>query len=1004
VIQVASKSGTNQYHGSGFFRLRNEALNANSFANNLQGIKRPPFKSDSYGGTFGGPIRKNKAFFFVSYEGLHHTAALDYLETVPTALERKGDFSQTLANTNGVPLPVVIYNPYDVTQTAANSYSRAVIPGSIIPSSLLYAPTVHTYSLYPLPNRTPIDPYNTQNYYNRAGQTFDRNSLNTRLDYRLGKHSIYGTGGLTRSGITTPGPWGSGNPFYSWEVSTGYNTTGGVGVGNNLSDRNPFASIGDTIVLSPTVLIDLRYGVNRINANNEQASVPNFDYASFGFPDSLAPLNAVPGVPFDFSGGTNLTPLNWSHSLHKRERQLNQTLVGSVTKVLNRWTMKFGGEMRIYLSNYTDAEESYYLEGGNQYLFPNISATGGAIGSLPTNQAGWGMASFLQGTGDVYVAPGRSIKPALSQHYNALYTQNDWRATSRLTVNLGLRWEVQPAPTERYNRESGFDFGGANPYGGAGGFSFVNTGNYGRNMWPVRWKDFSPRVGLAYRIGDSTVIRTGYGISYLPTNTGYFDGPFAYGENVFSAYTNPLPFGTHPAGVLAGNFGQVTQIVPAAGANPAVPTLYGGSPGTFFDSRDYLDGMSQQYNFFIDRRIGRNYMIEVGYVGSHGTHLPFARVPINSSQFFAPATLAAWQQAYIASGGKTNLGTSQVPNPYQPATGALIPFKGDLGTSTISLAESLFPYPVFQSTNLERTIGVSRYNALQLVFRRTFGNGLLFMANYTWSKTTDFTQTEAQTNGFSDTGGYDTTDMDLLNYRNNKKISTSDVPHRFVANWVYELPFGRGKILSLRNRYTDAILGGWRVGGTVTLQSGFPLEINASTGATNLRPNINRGVPFEVPKALQHWYDGKTTVTLPSGQQITPCNRCFLKYSLDAFSSSVAPLAGGGYASNVYWWGDAALDYSGIRGPGRKNTNMSITRAFRVKEGKTLEVTASVSNAFNNVEWTRSDITVGLGGVNTAANTDKGIVPGSFNNNNFGTLGIQTYEPRQVELQARFRF
>ena len=531
-------------------------------------------------------------------------------------------------------------------------------------------------------------------------------------------------------------------------------------------------------------------------------------------------INPDPGAPIEYEAGGNLSALNYINSGHKHERQLNHDLVGSVTKVLNRWTLKVGAEQRIYLSNYEDHEESFQISSSAGYTTQFINATGGTVGTPLPNAAGWLPASTLLGAGFIHIAGGRGIEPALAQKYSAIYSQNDWHATNRLTVNLGLRWEVQPAPTERHNALSGFSFNCTNPYGSAGCFTFPSTGGLDRGLWKTNWKDFGPRVGVAFRLSDSMVLRAGYGISYLPSNTGFFDGPYAYGEDTFSPGTNGVVYGTHPAGLIVGTYGQTTQIIPVC-TTPSCPGLY-GAPNPRFDSFGYKDGSVQQWNVFLQRRIGSKWLVQAGYSAAKGSHLPYARIPLNSAQFISPSTLGSWQQNYVASNGKTNPATVQVPNPYQPTSGALLPFNGDWANATVSTLESLYSYPLFGGMTPERSIGFSDYNSLQLSVQRNYANGLQFMANYTWSKSIDMTQTEAQTNGFSDTGGYDQTDLDLLNYANNKKLSTTDVPQRFVVSAVYELPFGKGKTLQTGNRIGDAMIGGWRLGGVAIISERVP--------------------------------------------------------------------------------------------------------------------------------------------------------------------------------------
>lgn len=990
VIQVTTKSGTNEYHGSAFYRKRNEAFNANTFGNNARGVARPPFKVDTFGATVGGAIRRDRAFFFLSYEGLKHNRAVDYMKTVPTDLEKKGDFSRTLVNNSGVPTLIKLYDPFSVAIAGPNLYRRGMIPNGVIPRPDPYASKLFSY--YPSPNRTPDDVYNTNNYFNRVNRAFSRDSINSRLDYRWGRHSIYGSGGITRGDIVTPNSWGPDNPFQSRNEF----------IGSTVTDRNPYAAIGDTVVLSPTLVLDVRYGVNRINANNEAQVFPDFDYSAFGIPQELQVLNAVPGAPIEFAPGGNLSPLNQTNSLHKRERQTNHHWVGSLNKSLGRWNFKFGGEYRVYLSNYTDAEESFYILTNSGYTREMINASGGGVGSVTADFAGWSPASILLGAGNIYVAPGRGTKPALAQKYFGLYSQNDWRVTNKLTVNLGLRWDLQPGPTERFNRLSAFDFSRKNPYNTPGAFAFMGTQDYSRNLWDTQYKNFGPRVGIAYRVSGTLVVRTGYGITYMPTNTGYFDGPFSYGQDTFAGFTNSLPFGLDPAGTLSGRYYQVNSVVQPTGAEVASPRLYGGTPGPRFDVRGYKNGMVQQWNFFIEKRFGGTWLASVGYTGSKGAHLPFARVPLNSMQFLPDSLLDGWRSAWIAANGLNNPATEQIPNPFQSAGGPLIPFNGSQGNLTMARQDAVLPFALFGGMQTQRSIGHSNYNALLFQVSRHFSNGLQFNAHYTWSKALDMAQTEAQQNGFGDTGGYVISNLDLRNYRNNYRLSLTDVPHRFVASYVYELPFGSGKRFINKKGIARAVAGGWRVGGVTTLQSGYPIAITGGGGITG-RPDRVSGVPVEVPKELQRWYDGKTVVTLPSGRQIQPSAFTFLKYSSDAFSGRAVRMPNGTYQADIYYYGTAALDYGDIRGAGRNNWNLNLERTFRVRERIAIDFSAQFTNVFNHTQF-RPNMAGGLGGVNTLPNPTINVPIGALSDSNFGTRSTDTFDPRQTEFQLKIRF
>jgi trimeric autotransporter adhesin len=541
-IALSTKSGTNQYHGEATYLLRNEALNANTNSNNANALSRSPFKVNQFGGAVSGPILKDKLFFFSSYHYLRFNQGQNNLVTVPTDRERVGNFSQTYINVGGTATPAQIFNPFNVTQLATDLYQRAPYPGAIIPTPNPYA--VRMYSFYPEPNRTPDDVYNANNYASSVVNTVRRHTLNNRVDYRVGRHSIYGSGGLDFGDIAQPRAFGKA-PFNDAPTVT--------------NDRNPYGQIGDTIVFGPTLFADIRYGVTRINTNNLGGNRTGFtDYAGFGIPAATQGLFEIYGaapviLPNNFNGGTgggsNWTGLSSGQFVNKQERQLSHSLNASVTKVRGNWTHKAGAEVRVLLSNYRDMEEasaeiaSCCANVGGNYTFQYATAAGAPA---PQNTSplisGINGAALLAGENVWWIRPGANVTPAFAQKYFAVYLQNDWKATPKLTLNLGLRWDLQPGPTERFNRFSAYDFTRKTPFGTQGAIAFPGTNGYGRNLWETEFHDFGPRIGAAYRIASTLVLRGGFGISYLPSNTGYFSSPNEFGASSFSAGTQMLPY------------------------------------------------------------------------------------------------------------------------------------------------------------------------------------------------------------------------------------------------------------------------------------------------------------------------------------------------------------------------------------------------------------------------------------------------------------------------------
>ena len=1006
VMALTTKSGTNQFHGEANYLLRNEALNANTNSNNALGLRRTAFKVNQIGGAISGPIIKDKLFFFSSYHHLMFNQGVNYLSTVPSALERVGNFSQTfIKSATGTPVPAQLYNPFTVVQIANNLYQRAPYPNAIISNPSPYA--VHMYSFYPLPNRTPTDVFNTNNYGSSVINTVRTDTLNNRIDYKKGMHSIYGSGGFDFGTITQPRPFGS----------KGFNDAPSV-----TSDRNPYGQVGDTIVLSPTLFVDARYGVTRINTNNIAGNRSGFtDYAGFGIPTSTLAIAAIPGaapivLPNNFSGGSgggsNWTGLSSGQFANKEERQLSHAVNVSLTKVHGNWTHKAGVEIRVLLSNYQDMEEasaeiaSCCANVGGNYTFQYVTANGSsASNNTSPQQAGINGAALLTGENIWWIRPGANVTPAFAQKYFALYSQNDWRVNARLTVNLGLRWDLQPGPTERYNRFSAYDFTQKNPFGTLGAIAFPGTNGYGRNLWPTEYHDFGPRVGAAYQLGRGLVLRGGFGISYLPSNTGYFSSPNDYGASSFSAGTQMIPYGTNPNGVPVSTFNNSVPIIAPTGYNTSAPQIYGGSNALF--TTQFKNGIAKQVNFFVEKAFGPNqqWLLSVGYSGSFSNNLMNRNYAFQSMQNIPAGTLSTWLSQYIASNGATNPANIQVPNRWQPTSGPLLPFTGTLAGSTIPQFVTLLPYPLLYGSGagVNESNGFASFNSLQVSLRHSFSSGLTLQANYTWSKELDYTSTGIEDGQGVNSGGTTGT-PDLLNINNNRHYGLADQPHRFVGVLVCNSPFGAAGPLALSNRVARSILGGWSIGTVFTLQSGMPFVVSgANTGSLTSAVNRVPGVSLTVPSNLRHWYDGKTTVTLPCGLKVTPPANTYLKYNACAFQGEVVTTPSGSIVPNQFWIGNANQTDGDLRGPSRFNIDLSLRRTFPIRERLKFEIAANATNLLNHTEYSGS-YNGTLGNTNLTDNPSAGLLPGYGNGSTFGTLGLTTFDPRQIMMQARIVF
>ncbi|HXA52318.1 MAG TPA: TonB-dependent receptor [Candidatus Acidoferrum sp.] len=1005
VVSMSTKSGTNGFHGQATYTIRNEALNANTNSNNANGSPRGAFKSHEWGGAVAGPIIKNKLFFSSSYHYLMFNRGVTNLSTVPTDLERNGNFSQTLIReTTGLPVAAAIFNPFSVVQQGPDLFQRTPYPNAIVTNdSPAFGAAVYMDSFYPKANRTPDDVYNTNNYSSSTIQTVRRQSLNNRLDYRWGKQSIYGSGGFGYGNVVTPRAFGTA-PFN--------------GAPNLTSDKNPYGQIGDTIVLSPTMVLDIRYGVTRINTKAFSGDKDGFtDYDKIGVPKNLQQYIQIFGaapVVSTYSGGSgggsNWTAVAGGNFGTKHEQQTSHVVSGSVTKSRGSWTHKFGGEFRNLLSNYSDLEEasvsmpSVSNSVGGNFVFQYTSATGAVAQQNTLNQQkGINGATPFTGAGLWWIRPGANLLAAFGQPYFAVYSQNDWRVSSKLTLNLGLRWDLQPGPTERYNRMAAYDLEAKNPFGATGAIAFPGTNGYSRGLWDTRYNNWGPRVGLAYQAKAGLVLRGGFGVTYLPSNTGYFSGPNDYGSTSFGSGTNMIPYGNNPNGVVAYRFTDPTPLSLAVGANVNDPSVYGVSEARF--ERHLKNGLSKQWNFFVEKAFARSWFVSAGYSGAASRNLSNRNQIFESTQNVPASVLDGWKQQYIASSGATNPANLLVPNPLQPASGPLKPFNGAIGAATVQQFVPYLPYPYLYGTGsrINDSRGFADFNSLQVRVSHAFAHGFQVDFNYTWSKELDYTSTATEDGQGFNSGGTAGA-PDILNLYNNRRYGSADTPHRATAVIVYELPIGPGKALNPHNKVVSAIVGNWQAGSVITAQAGMPIIISgASDGSLVGRPHRIAGADLEVPKSLQKWYDGVTQVTLPCGRTIVPAKNTFLKYNACAFDGPTILAPNGKYISDVYFVGPAAQDYGDFRGPGRFNIDMSLRRTFRVREHMSLNLNVDATNLLNSAQYSGA-YNGGLGNTNLVDNPAKGLKVGMGTNDTFGTIGLGTFDPRQVTMRLLLRF
>lgn len=1035
VVSQTTKNGTNKFHGDVNFMLRNEDLNANTFSFKHQlaacstvacraSFARATYRVLQGGGSIGGPViipklynGTNKLFFFGSFLRLTHTQATTFQATVPTGLERLGDFSQTLIKGNsGAPVNVNIYDPFSATPYNGSStqFVRKQYVNNKVTNPNQYGLAI--LQGYPVPTSTGQDAYHTNNFTNNVVAPEAKNSFNGRLDFKpRDNQSIFFSAGISNGYITNPNNWGTlANGGWVNQVGQG-----------DVIDKNPYAAIGDTIVLNATTVIDVRYGVTHINTQSQVRSAKG-DPSAYGQPSFVSGVASfgsgiLPGVP----AIAPYTALSSNSFGNKKEHQLNHFVTGSLNKVKGNLTMKFGAEYRVYLQNYADIQWQSPPLGVNNYSGQYGSSNGLNVTALePLNEnQGFLPASIAAGVEGWQLNVGSGPVLAIASKYVGMYAQNSWRPTSKWLLSFGIRYDIQPGPTERYNRMASFDTTRANPFvtgtvgspaGNLGYLTFPGVDGYSRNLYETSWNSFAPRIGATYQLTNNIVLRGGFGRNYLPSNTGFNANTTIYDPVAFDFAVNAIPYGLSPTGLPVGTFNQATNtyVVPGAGATQAAANYGGTGSVTIFNRNDYKTGHTDQWNFFIEQQLSSTWLFNAGYVGSKSGTLPWRGFPLNGPFAVAPATLQAWRASWVASNGVTDPATARVTNPISALVGKA---SGDSGGATISAMESQEPYVSLLNDTNFRSVGSSAYHAFVAKVQHSTSHGLQFGANYTWAKATGIvgnagTQTFAESqqgNSSAPTGG-----IDYVNLQNNHALIDYDVANRFVLNGSYALPFGKGKYFG-SNQIANVFIGGWSTTAALTIQGGMPFgpscttQTNTVTGTLNGRCNRVAGQPLALPDSAQRYYNGTETLTLPSGRTITPPVNTFMKWNPDAWTAPTVTFANGGVALDQYVLGTSALTYGNMRTPGVQNLNLSVIKRFPITEGVSFDLHVNATNALNhaNHQFVNNAGLTANNIVQANTSTKTGAPPiGANNNSGFGGWGLSNLENRQLTIQANFTF
>jgi len=802
VIMVNHKSGSNSFHGSLFEFFRNEALNARNLF--VTTGPKPRFRRNQYGFVFGGPIEKNKTFFFADYQGTRLQVGTPRTSTVPTTLQRQGIFSTP------------IFDPQTTRQTASG-YVRDRFLNDTIPTDRFDRVARQLLSRYPFPNVFVNGKEATANNYTRvANETTDQDQFGLRLDHNLSANQrFFARYEYLRddSQPSTPFPDGSGN------ITTGF-------IGSTLTRADSVAAEHNWTVSSNKVN-QLRFGYTRRGFTRDALRTGQSASLASGVPNIPAASFADVLPTFDVVGFQQLGPASSS----------NADFTTSVAQIVDnfswlhgRHSMKMGGDLRI---EHLDVLQPGNPTGSFQFsdiLTRNLSSTG-----TPVTGTGDAFASFLLGqvqTFSIDVQP-HSLRPRAK--IAEFFFQDDMKATSRLALNLGVRYTLNFPSTVVDDEAAVFNLRTQK-------LDFLGKNGQSRSARELEKLNFGPRVGLAFRISDSLTVRSGYGLTWIEQagiTTPFTTPLFPFIQNTAQRSLDNI----NPAFVLS--VGPSVQVIDP---NPDS----GLGQGVFAVEKKQRSGYSQQWNLSFQKTFGSHWNSEVGYLGSKLTNLGVPDVNMNQ--------LTADQLAL----GSTL--TQSVANPFF----GQIPVSSSLGGATIARQQLLRPFPRFTTVAFYRNnVGNSTYHSLQTRLERRFSNGLSMTAAYTFSKLID------------DAGAvFDAAVLagpapnfqvaDSFNRRLEKDESTGSIPHVFSGSFVWELPAGKGRRWSVSG-WQNTLVGDWQLAGILRIQSGSPLAVtqatnnNAFAGFGIQRPNLV-GDP-ELPsdqRTTARWFN--TAAFAPAGQ------------------------------------------------------------------------------------------------------------------------------------------
>lgn len=983
VVNFTIKSGGNNFHGEAYEFYRTKGFDANIDLNRLTGLPKPTDLQHDFGFSVGGPIYlphfgeggpllksfKNRAFFFFNYGGFRFTQSEAVNISVPTMKMRTGDFSELLTD----PYVTGFFGgPVQVFDNTVPCCNRPPIPGNRIDlyqnaqgRSIIDPAGLSIIQLFPLPTRSGV----FHNYTANSTLPTKTNYYVQKVDLVLSEKQRIALSSTYRVQTKLQGPF----PRFPrpWVQQ---------GVFNQIF-HSQYYRLQDDYTFSPTLLNHFNAGFTRSFVQNRNLT-RGISPTTVGIPANATQNLALPLIGFPNYGDPVLSPdprayqSGGSTFFDNQDGDNSVQLADFVTYVRGKHSLRFGAETR-----WQQLNDSNHFDLGGNFNFQSVQTANGDF----SGRQGWPVASLITGAPEFSFATVQSIDPGFRFFEPAFFAQDDIKVTPRLTVNIGIRYDIPYPRTEHLDKYRGFDRLVPNPAAGgrlgalAGppGTSYGPTSPY-RGLIKPDYTDWGPRIGFAYSVNSKTVVRGGYGLYYAPLLYNEFGrgGQAGFsvqgGANINFGFDAFIRFQNYPA-------------LPKPDPTSQFVTTPGPTDVEGFD-RFFKNGRTAQYSLNIERELPGKLVASIGYIGSKGTRLRSAFSPVNAVPFEALKLGSAFLQENLVDVTPAQRAYAQTVGVILPANNNAV-FPGFQGT----VAQALKPFPQYgRITEHMESQGQSFYNALKLDLNRRFSQGFQFGASYTFAK--------LLTDAAEDLFGATPISGVVQNPYDRKALRTPSpnvVPHSFVVNFLAELPFGKGKRFLNQGGFVDRIVGGWQVSSVQRYRSG-PLLVPFIAGQSrdfldlvgfggNLRPNIT-GQSFytNVPAGgTEYQYLNPAAFSRPPLYTPTDQNGNTLFGVGDIGSAAYTAY----YSNPLRFFGNSAPTYSNLRGQPFFTEDFNVLKKTRLTETTTFEVRVDFINAFNRGRF---------------------ILP-NIDLNNLAIFGISSrggdfYQPRHIQLGARIIF